>query len=64
MARWEYRTLQIDQSFWLGKVDKQKLTNELNKLGAQGWELVTTIETNIGHGTTNEIVLFLKRPAG
>ena len=60
--RWEYQTLKVKPSFWLGKVDNDDLRGQLNELGAQGWELVTVLDTNYGEGTTHEIVFVFKRP--
>ena len=32
------------------------------ELGGDGWELVSTLDTNIAQGSSDELVLFLKRP--
>ena len=37
------------------------VTDRLNELGAEGWELVSVFDTNNG-GSTLEVVAVLKRP--
>lgn len=46
-----------------GKVDGEKLSGELNRLGREGWELVSTFDTNMAQGATRDVVMILKRPA-
>lgn len=59
---WEYKTIKLDTyGFFGAKVDHGRLEQEMNELGQQGWELVTTLDTN-STGTTTSIVLLLKRP--
>ena len=61
--RWEYMTVLCDaRSGWLGgKFDAQGLTNRLNELGREGWELVSAFDTNMNMGETRDVVLVLKR---
>ncbi|NLL78040.1 MAG: DUF4177 domain-containing protein [Clostridiales bacterium] len=62
MERFEYKTLITDaKGFWGGKVDSMEFQNELNELGAQGWELVSTVATAQSQGATRWIVSVLKR---
>lgn len=63
--RWEYRTLMLSAGgvFFGGAVDAQALTDHLNTLGAEEWELVTAFDTNMGHGRTRDVIAVLKRPA-
>ncbi|WP_134671112.1 DUF4177 domain-containing protein [Halorussus marinus] len=57
MPTWEYRTLRPPRSKTMDEaVDPEA---ELNELGAEGWELVETVDY-IGGGTK---YLILKRPA-
>jgi hypothetical protein len=59
---WEYTTLMLAATgFFGGDVDGDALTDKLNELGAQGWELVTMFDTNMAHGRTNDVVAVLKR---
>lgn len=60
--QWEYFTLKVGSSFWLSKIDERALVDQLNALGAEGWELACSLETNLPEGRTNEIMLLFKRP--
>lgn len=60
---WEYRTLKLDVSSWLGpKVEPERIDAELNAHGREGWELVSMIDINRHQGATAELVLVFKRP--
>lgn len=64
---WEYKTLQFDFQSGIffsqgGLFDSSILTNELNRLGWDGWELVSTLDTNNVQGATRFVVAVLKRP--
>lgn len=61
--RWEYTTMQVKaKGFFLGGAfDASEFQNELNKLGAEGWELVSVFDTNMVQGQTRDIVAVFKR---
>ena len=62
-TQWEYRTVLIDVSGWLNPtVDPEETNAELNRYGAEGWELVSAFDVNRLHGRTSEVVALLKRP--
>jgi len=62
MEKWEYKTLKIKASTFVGpKLDERQLDSELNNLGEQGWELVSTMDTNKHNGITDHIVCVFKR---
>lgn len=63
--RWEYMMVSVEaQGFFLGgKISAQKLTDHLNKLGNEGWELVNVFDTNMYEGQTREVFAVLKRPS-
>ena len=46
-----------------GKLDAQKLTDRLNQLGEEGWELVSVFDTNMLEGKTRDVFAILKRPS-
>ena len=47
---------------WLGgSIGGQKLTDKLNELGSQGWELVDIFDTNMRQGQTRDVVAVMKR---
>ena len=61
---WEYMTLMLGAGgFFGGNISGDTLTQKLNELGSQGWELVTAFDTNMSHGRTRDVVAVLKRPA-
>ncbi len=54
----------IEASRWFlgGKIDGQHFNDRLNELGEEGWELVSTLDTNFTNGGTRDVVAVLKRP--
>lgn len=62
MKKYEYKVIKTtEEGFWDPKVDEKNVETEMNKLGAEGWELTSVIDTNNYQGKTKEIVLFFKR---
>lgn len=62
MDKFEYYTYKYDTEGWMGgKVDVNQLQTELNRLGEDGWELVTSATTNQGEGYTRSIIMIFKR---
>ena len=63
--KWEYKTATMEPKGWLkSKVDSQKTDALLNKLGSQGWELVSVLPLaqNMGYaGKTGSIAFMFKR---
>lgn len=60
--KWEYMTLQIPPiGFFRQTFDYQTLTNRLNELGAESWELVAITRYPVIN--TNGFVAVLKRPS-
>ena len=64
MSRWEYLTIRfgVGGLFLGGKVDGQALSDHLNRLGEEGWELVSVFDTSMADGRTRDVVAVLKRP--
>lgn len=65
--RWEYATLVYEperNSLFDpgGDVDQSGLDVELNGWGAEGWELVSAVDTNDRSGGTRLILFVFKRP--
>jgi hypothetical protein len=66
--RWEYRTVSFGASsgFWPlaagGDVEGDEITTTLNRLGREGWELVSAFDTNDVRGQTRTVLCILKRP--
>ncbi|MCX7774347.1 MAG: DUF4177 domain-containing protein [Clostridia bacterium] len=62
METWEYRTLQIEATGFMGGiVDLQTFQGELNALGKEGWELVSCFDTNMNQGQTRYVIAIFKR---
>lgn len=58
---WEYK-LQTYSLGWKGfKYDR--IEQDLNDLGQQGWETVSTLAPSYGQGQTIDLTVILKRPA-
>lgn len=60
--RWEYHTEYIDvRGFFGPRIDPAALTAMLNEAGTQGWELVSTVDVDRGHGATAHLIFLFKR---
>jgi hypothetical protein len=63
---WEYQTIAVTGALGYlkpsGSIDLGKLTGELNRLGAEGWDVAVGFDTNVAGGRTGEVVIVLKRP--
>jgi hypothetical protein len=64
MKRFEYKTVSVPtkkkNTFAMTYLDKEALNETLKDLGEQAWELVSTIDHNVG-GSLFEIVMIFKR---
>ena len=62
MKRFEYHVYSMQAGGFLGgKVDTDALKTEINRLGAAGWELVSTVDTSHTDGSTRSVILIFKR---
>ncbi len=62
MKKFEYRILDVAAGgFWGGKIDAQALTDKLNELGREGWEVISMVDTDIYGGGTKGLLVTLKR---
>ena len=64
MVKWEYLTvaLGVSAGFLGSQFNGEAVNAELNQKGAEGWELVSAVDTNGYHGASDRIVLIFKRP--
>jgi len=62
MDQFEYKTIFTDaKGFFGGKIDQGSMDRQLNQLGDQGWELISTFSSNQSYGSTRWIVSVFKR---
>lgn len=60
-SQWQYRVVTYKLQ-WKG-FDYTEVERQLNELGVQGWEMVSTIAPSFGAGQAIEIAVVLKRAA-
>jgi hypothetical protein len=62
MERWEYRTVKVKTTGFTGGIlDTHDFDFELNRLGSEGWELISCFDTSQSYGSTREVVAVFKR---
>lgn len=62
MEKWEYKTTKIETTGFNGGILAQEdFENDLNRMGSQGWELVSCFDTSQAYGRTREVVAVFKR---
>jgi len=62
LERWEYKTVKFELTGFAGGIlDTEGFDYELNKLGEQGWELVSCFTANAGHGYSRDAIAVFKR---
>jgi len=59
MVKWEYKIINIRSENY--RLDPNSYP-QLNKLGAEGWELVSITSVNFKTGATDNIAMVFKRP--
>lgn len=65
MQTWEYKTIKLETKGILGGIlDVNQFDSYLNQLGAEGWELVSTFDTNQVEGVSREAIAVFKRRRG
>ena len=60
MTRWEYKIINIRSENY--RLDPNAVA-ELNRLGNDGWELVSITSVNFKTGAIDNIAMVFKRPA-
>jgi hypothetical protein len=62
MKKFEYKMLEIPaRGFWGRRIDSQEVVEKLNEFGRQGWEVVSSFDTNAWRGGSWDIIVILKR---
>ena len=60
--RFEYKLVKHKvKGFFGGKVDIDKMADEYNNYGKDGWELVSVMDTNESQGASHLVIAFFKR---
>ncbi len=62
MKKFEYQLLDSNSSLFKG-IDYKELYDQLNRLGSQGWEVISTVSLTSG-GQTTSLLTTLKRELG
>ena len=57
-SRWNYQIVEVKVQMF-GKTVTERAQEELARVGLQGWELVSAVQTN----AADSLRLFLKKPA-
>lgn len=62
MEKWEYQTLKYTlKGFLANKMDVEEFDNLLNRVGREGWELVSCFDTSMTQGETRHVLAVFKR---
>lgn len=59
MTQWEYKIINVRSENY--RLDPNA-ASELNRLGDEGWELISITSVNFKSGATDNIALVFKRP--
>ena len=59
MTQWEYHIINIRSENY--RLDPNA-TEHMNRLGAEGWELVSTTSVNFKNGASDNLAMVFKRP--
>lgn len=59
MTQWEYHIINIRSENY--RLDPNA-TQEMNRLGEEGWELVSTTSVNFKSGASDNLAMVFKRP--
>lgn len=62
MTNWEYKTIKVKLTGFSGGIlNTEDFDYELNKLGSQGWELVSAFTANAANGYSRDAIAVFKR---
>jgi len=63
-TKWEYKTIKLNanKGFMGGKTNVDEINMRLNELGDDKWELATSFTTQMGYGSSRDVILILKKP--
>ncbi|MBR0144697.1 MAG: DUF4177 domain-containing protein [Clostridia bacterium] len=62
MEKFEYKVVTFDTTgFFGGNVETRQVETQLNLLGDDGWEMISSTSTNQSYGASKSIVCIFKR---
>lgn len=62
VEKWEYKTLKFQTGgFFGGKLNAEGFDGILNKMGNEGWELVSCFDTSQTQGVSRDVITVFKR---
>lgn len=62
METWEYKSIKVETKGIMGGIlEIRNFDSELNKMGEQGWELVSCFPTSAGQGPRGVIAVFRRK---
>ena len=62
MEKFEYKVVTFDTTgFFGGNVETLQVETQLNLLGDDGWEMISSTSTNQSYGASKSIVCIFKR---
>ncbi len=61
MTYWEYETVELRGTFLTGRIDPAKVQATLSRMGAQGWELASTVSVGLAYQSAAILLIFKRR---
>lgn len=62
MEKWEYTSIKVETKGFMGGIlETGSFDHQLNRLGEEGWELVSCFTTSQGQGYSREAIAVFKR---
>ncbi len=64
MQKWQYKSVELDvvRGLFSNGFSAEKFQIYLNTLGEDGWELVSVVALSVNCGSSDTIIVTLKRP--
>lgn len=62
MQKWKHKMIKVPtKGLFGGKVDEERISTLLDRMGAEGYELVSTADTTQSYGSSKYLLLFFKK---
>jgi hypothetical protein len=63
MQKWKHKMVKLPtKGLFGGKVDEERIQLVLDRMGAEGYELVSAADTAQSYGSSKYLLLFFKKP--